>query len=238
MQLFYVEKSDQDFVSGITLSNDEKKHCIKVLRLKKGDIVYVTDGMGMLYKCILTEEFGINNTLEIIEKENKAKNRCFNIHIASALTKNINRMEFFIEKAIEIGIDTFTPLQCKRSERGVFKTERFQKIAVSAMKQSLNLFLPQIEELTSFSDFINSFAKKNDMQKFIAFQNEDSVHLKQIIEKNKDVVILIGPEGDFTKEELHNAISAGFETVTLGKNRLRTETAALYSCALINSFND
>jgi len=231
MHLFYLPdmKPDTKFSE---LSDEEAKHCLRTLRLGKGSTVYVTNGKGLLNRCLITDAKPKTCTLEVIESKVASTERNFDIHIAAALTKNMNRMEFFIEKAVEMGIDKFTPLVCKHSERVRFNSDRFAKIAVSAMKQSQNLHLPEIVEPVDFKHFVEK-QKLAEAQKFIAYQSDESAHLKEVCVPGKNVTVLIGPEGDFTDNEIQTAKQNGFIGVGLGKNRLRTETAALYACFAI-----
>jgi len=232
MNWFYVS----EITSGFTeFDAEESKHCIRVLRLKSGDSVELTDGLGSLYhgeiiddnpkKCIVK----IGNPIKTSEK------RDFHLHVAVAPTKNISRYEWFIEKATEIGIDEITPLECDHSERIRLKPDRFQKIMVAALKQSQQTWLPKYNPTSKFPALVNSSQKG---QKFIAYvdQNHD-LTLKSAYIPGKDALILIGPEGDFSRDEIHLAISAGFIPISLGKNRLRTETAALVAVHTINLIN-
>jgi len=214
---------------------EESKHCIRVLRLRKGDKVQLTNGLGLLYdgeiiddnpkKCILI----INDPSKINPKND------FNLHIAVAPTKNISRFEWFIEKATEIGVDEITPLECEHSERIRLKPDRFVKILIASIKQSRQTWLPKFNPVTGFSTIIKSPHKG---QKFIAFVDENhDLTLKSAYHPGSDALILIGPEGDFSTTEIKSALSAGFIPISLGKNRLRTETAALVAVHTINLIN-
>ncbi len=224
-----------DILKTSTLSPDESLHCARVLRMKEGDEILVTDGTGKFFEAVLTSahqkhcEVSIQNTIE------SPKTWGFNLHIAFAPTKNIDREEWFAEKATEIGIDRFSPLLCYHSERRQMKHDRMEKILVSAMKQSQKAFLPQLDGLISFSQFI-----KQDFvgRKFIAHcYAGEKKHLKEVYKAGEDALILIGPEGDFSEQEVAEAIEKGFEPITLGESRLRTETAALVACHTIHALN-
>lgn len=238
MHLFYtpfVSSDNENF----TLSEDESKHCIRVLRLVTGNQIVLIDGKGGWYNAIITDENPKRCVVKIVEVEQKKGDKNFHLHIAIAPTKNNDRMEWFIEKATETGIDEVSLIECKNSERNTVKTERLEKVAVSAIKQSLKAYLPQINELIAFTKFIDS-VKNFKGQKYIAHCNEaiGKVHLKTLYTKGEEVLILIGPEGDFTPEEVKLALSNGFKEISLGDSRLRTETAALYCCTVINVLNE
>ncbi|MDD3875701.1 MAG: RsmE family RNA methyltransferase [Bacteroidales bacterium] len=236
MHLFYQNPIPEEN-NIISLNEDESRHCLKTLRMSVNDTINLTDGEGSLFTCRIIE---VNKTiclLEITDKKQNFNARSFRIHIAAAITKNLSRMEFFIEKAVELGIYSFTPLICQHSERTNFKPDRFLKIAVSAMKQSYNTHLPQINNLQKMTSFLNDISSFKNTQKFLAFQDDKSIHLSKRCTEGKDAIVLIGPEGDFSKDEIEIAIKNDFEIVNLGMNRLRTETAALYACAIINSCN-
>jgi 16S rRNA (uracil1498-N3)-methyltransferase len=225
-----------------TLTEEESKHAIRVLRLVKGDLVELIDGAGGLYKAIINDPNPKRCTLTITETHKEFGKRPFHLHIAIAPTKSSDRMEWFLEKATEIGLDELTPLQCDHSERTVLKTERLQKIAVSAIKQSLKAYLPKLNEMTAFKTFVK---QPFEGQKFIAHcmpiaqcipgKNTIKNHLVKLYKPNQNALILIGPEGDFSAEEIKLAIHNGFQEISLGTARLRTETAALVACTLINS---
>lgn len=209
------------------LTAEESWHCTKVLRYKTGDEIGLIDGNGNFYegqlstvnekKCVANITFGPRI-------QNKHP---YHLHLAIAPTKNIDRMEWLVEKAVEIGVDEITFMRCKNSERTVIKEDRLIKIAESAVKQSLQAYIPKIHGLTNFADVINSSA---DL-KFIAHCEEPiKKHLKDFELLNRKSLALIGPEGDFTVEEIAQAKTVGFSEISLGENRLRTETAGLYVC--------
>jgi 16S rRNA (uracil1498-N3)-methyltransferase len=219
----------------ILLNDNESKHCLKVLRLGIGDLIQVTDGCGNLYSAKITGFSPGNVSAEIVSTLVPQISRRFRLHLAVAPTKNQERFEWFAEKATEIGIDEITPLICQRSERRKINSDRLKKILVSAMKQSLVTTLPLLSEPQDFTDIIR---RKDGGQKFIAnnmYGNEDKI--ETVYTKGSDLTVLIGPEGDFTDEEISLALTAGFQAVSLGRSRLRTETAGIYVASVINMLN-
>lgn len=207
----------------------DSQHCVRVLRMKAGDTIEVIDGNSYRYNCQILEAHQKRTSVKILNKQYVPLSWTNNITIAIAPTKHIDRIEWLVEKLTEIGINRITPLLCRYSERKEIKTERLEKIAISAMKQSLKATLPQIDIMTPLKNFILSC---NCSQKFIAYCDSSIPRLlfsKEYI-PNKDCCVLIGPEGDFSKEEITFAIENGFQPVSLGDNRLRTETAALVAC--------
>ncbi len=233
MQLFY----EPDFESnGYHLGFDESKHCVKVLRHKNGDQVTVMNGQGKIFQCQIIDANSKKCALEVLET-NSYNKREFSIHMAVAPTKNMDRFEWFLEKATEIGIEEITPIICDHSERKIIKPERLIKVIVSASKQSLKSYIPKLNEAVNFKEFI-SVHKSNNQSSYIAHCAEGSKKLlKNIYNINSDVTILIGPEGDFSTLEIELASQHNYEAISLGKERLRTETAALMSCATINFIN-
>ncbi|MBP6556943.1 MAG: 16S rRNA (uracil(1498)-N(3))-methyltransferase [Flavobacterium sp.] len=226
MQLFY-NPSISETVSSFVFDKEESKHIIKVLRKKEGDILFVTNGLGFLFQTEITIASDNKCTVKINSFEQQEEPK-FHLHLVVAPTKMNERYEWFLEKATEIGIQEITPIICEHSERKVIKTDRFQKILESAMKQSLNFYLPQLNEPISFKDFIK---KEKNGQKFIAHCEEtDKKSLKNELKSNEDVTILIGPEGDFSVKEIQSALEQNYIPVSLGQTRLRTETAAIVAC--------
>jgi 16S rRNA (uracil1498-N3)-methyltransferase len=209
------------------LTAEESWHCTKVLRFKAGDEIGLIDGKGNFYEgqlSIVNEKKCIANITSGPRTQNKHP---YYLHLAIAPTKNIDRMEWLVEKAVEIGVDEITFVRCKNSERTVIKEDRLIKIAESAVKQSLQAFIPKINSLTNFADILKV---KTDL-KFIAHCEEEiPKHLKSFDLKNKSSLVLIGPEGDFSIDEISQAKASGFSEISLGENRLRTETAGLYVC--------
>ena len=226
MQLFY-NPNITETATSFVFDKEESKHIIKVLRKKEGDILFVTNGFGYLFtsEIIIASDSKCTVKINSFEKQEKSK---FHLHLAVAPTKMNERYEWFLEKATEIGIQEITPIICEHSERKVIKTDRFQKILESAMKQSLHYYLPKLNEPIAYKDFIK---KGFHGQKFIAHCEEtDKKSLKNELENGKDVTILIGPEGDFSVKEIQLAVENSFIPVSLGNTRLRTETAAVVAC--------
>lgn len=218
-----------------TLSEDESTHCIKVLRKKEGDLIFITDGKGHFFDTKIIDAHPKRCMVDIINVVDYSKSWNNNVHIAFAPTKNLDRIEWFAEKATEIGIDCLTPLLCRFSERKELKLPRIEKILISAMKQSQKACLPQINPMTSLDEFIK---QPFNGQKYIAHCYEQQKELlKKRYQTDRDVLILIGPEGDFSEQEVDSAIRYGFEPISLGNSRLRTETAALFACATIQLLN-
>ena len=223
MQLFYAP----DITTPLyTLPEEESGHCVRVLRLKEGDSLHITDGRGTLYRAVVEESHPKHCTIRIVEEHPEWEKRPYRLTVAVAPTKNIDRIEWFVEKATECGIDRIVPILCDHSERKVVKQERLEKIAASAMKQSLKAYLPQIDPLTPIKE---SLAEPFEGVKLIAHCEEDMerIFLGDVVSKGDDVLVLIGPEGDFSVAEIEAARKAGFREITLGNARLRTETAAL-----------
>lgn len=218
-----------------TLDESESKHCVRVLRLEQGDEIILVDGRGGMFTAEIEDPNPKRCAVKIIRSELNSGQRNYSVHIAIAPTKNIERIEWFLEKATEIGLDRITPLICRFSERKEIKNDRLEKVMVSAMKQSLKAHLPQLDHLTRFSDFI---AQPFDGQKFIAHCDDQHRDLlKKMIAPNQHYLILIGPEGDFSSEEIEAALKAGFHPVSLGESRLRTETAGLVACHTFHLMN-
>tara|TARA_B100000902_G_scaffold95336_1_gene98147 strand:+ start:546 stop:1235 length:690 start_codon:yes stop_codon:yes gene_type:complete len=226
MQLFFSEITD----NRVNFSSDEKKHLTKVLRKKIGDEISVIDGKGYLYMARITSLEKNSSQVEIIKKEKKEKSHNYYLHIAIAPTKNINRFEWFLEKATEIGIDEITPIICQRSERKKININRCKRILVSSIKQSLKYHLPTLNEPIEFNDFVK---QKLEGDKFIAHcLNKDKIKLDKSI-KNR-CTVLIGPEGDFTENEINYALEKSFKATELGNSRLRTETAGIIATHSVN----
>lgn len=217
----------------LQLDEEESRHCIKVLRKKNGDIIKLTDGKGSFYEGVITSDsspckFEIRKTFQEPEKN-------FKIRIAISPTKNADRIEWFVEKAVEFGVDEILMMDCKNTERSHIKLDRLKKVAISAMKQSLKSWLPEIKELTPFKTIVNDYKGST---RFIAFVDQSNpVHLKDAAKPGHDSLVLIGPEGDFTPEELAQAMERTFTKVSLGTSRLRTETAGLAACHILNLIN-
>jgi len=227
MQLFYLENPKNEII----LSAEESKHATKVLRKKEGDILNFTDGKGGFYKAKITIADTRKSRLQVVSTEQKEKQHNYHLHIAIAPTKNMDRFEWFLEKATEIGIDEITPIICSRSERKVIKTERGNRILLSAMKQSLKFHLPKLNEAINLKEFLKQDFEGN---KYIAHcQQGEKIELRAK-EKVKKTTVLIGPEGDFSASEIEIALQNQFKSVSLGTSRLRTETAGLVTVLTIN----
>lgn len=227
MYLFYCP----DIETKQTLSEEESAHCVRVLRYSAGDEILITDGRGTTYTARITNPHPKHCDFEIISSEKQEPHHAFHLHIAIAPTKNIERMEWAIEKCVEIGVDEITPLLCRFSERKQLRTDRLEKIILSAAKQSLTPYLPVLHELTPYDEFISCQQSAVSSQKFIAHCYKDEKRLlRDEIERSRDVLVLIGPEGDFSEQEVADALALGFVPVSLGNSRLRTETAAVVAC--------
>jgi 16S rRNA (uracil1498-N3)-methyltransferase len=227
LQLYYTYKIESGFAF---LDEEEYIHVVKTLRKKLGDKLQLMDGKGTFYEAEICEIGKKELKLRILNRREELLSWDFDIHLAVAPTKNIDRTEWMLEKCVEIGINSFTPILCRHSERKQIRTDRLEKIVLSAAKQSQKSVLPKINDLTGFDKFVRE--SKAD-QKFIAHcHTSDLVELKNVFTQNagSSVLVLIGPEGDFSPEEVSLALSNGFTAVNLGKSRLRTETAGLVAC--------
>lgn len=232
MHLFYTpDINGNEYI----LNPEESKHCVRVLRLTAGEAVALVDGRGNWYNGIIERaeikgcQVRIN---EIVESYGK---RPFHLHLAIAPTKNIDRIEWMLEKCTEMGIDEISLLNTAHSERKIVKDERLEKVIVAAMKQSLKAYLPRLNPMTDFRQFVTNCGEK---QKFIAHCNEgEKQRLDEVYRPGNDVVILIGPEGDFSGQEVALASEHGFIPITLGNSRLRTETAGIVACHSIDFMN-
>ena len=231
MHLFY----QPNFEHLSALINDEAQHAVKVLRLREGAELRVTDGVGSWFDCLIENAHAKLCTVQILKKTTTPP-RPYQIELAIAPTKNLDRIEWLVEKATEIGVDSFSFFYSKHSERRTFKVERLHKIAVSAMKQSLQAYLPIVAEVGDFTNFVSQNTNK---AKFIAHLPEGNFpkNLIQVAPPKQSYRVLIGPEGDFTAQEVEMAVESGFKMVTLGQTRLRTETAALNACHILNLLN-
>ena len=234
MQLFFNPDISEN-TTQFTFEREESKHIVKVLRKNIGDTLYITNGKWWLFIAEISMPNINKCTAKIISQKQQPK-RDYNLHLAVAPTKINDRYEWFLEKATEIGIDSITPIICDHSERKVIKPERFERILQSAMKQSLNCYLPKLNDAISFKDFIN-LDFEGDL--FIAHCEEtDRKSLKQQLNPKTDITILIGPEGDFSVKEITEALKNNFIPVTLGETRLRTETAAIVACHSVAFINE
>lgn len=229
MHVFYTP----DIQTKPELPEEEAQHCVRVLRLSAGDEITLTDGKGNFYRAEITASTNKRCLVKVLETIPQEPLWSGHLHIAMAPTKNMDRNEWFAEKATEIGFNELTFLNCRFSERKVIKMERIEKIVVSAIKQSLKARLPKLNGMTDFDKFIT---QEFEGQKFIAhcYEGEKPL-LKNVMKPGEDALVLIGPEGDFSEEEVAKAIEKGFQPISLGKSRLRTETAALVATMVVNS---
>lgn len=218
-----------------TLNPEESKHLLRVLRMKKGDTVTLTDGKGFFYDCRIEDDNSRACRLYVLEKRKGDDTPGHMLHLAVAPTKNIARYKWFLEKATEIGVGRITPVICEHSERRQVKTDRLERILIAAMKQSLKSTLPQLNPPETFKNFVK---KPFTGEKFIAYIHSDVTdELSKIYIKGSPALILIGPEGDFSPAEVELAVQNGFKPVRLGPSRLRTETAAVVACHTVNLVN-
>ena len=237
MNLFYIENID---TNNCILPEEESKHCIKVLRFTKGSKLAIVDGKGNWYNAEIDEAHAKHCRFNIIEVIPEFNKRNFRIHLAVAPTKNIERLEWMLEKCTEMGIDEISLIKTEHSERKIVKIERLQKIIISAMKQSLKAYLPQLNHIISFNEFIDKIAESNRYShRFIAHCHEsEKQNLNKAYKKGEDILILIGPEGDFSIKEVELAKKNNFKELTLSTSRLRTETAGVVACHSINFLNE
>jgi len=234
MELYYSNGAGEKV--GI-LTSEEYHHCMKVMRHRIGDELLITDGRGKLFNARIISDDKIESSVEILRVAKEEIEPITNIHIAIAPTKNNDRFEWFLEKATEIGVTEITPIFCARSERDKIKYERLNKILISAMKQSMRLWLPRLNDAIKFENFLK-MGSVLSAEKFLCHcQSEKLPALKEIYRSEKNVLILIGPEGDFTLEEINLAERNGYASVSLINSRLRTETAGLIAAHTIQMMN-
>ena len=232
MLLFYQPGIPQ---GTLYLDSDESRHCVKVLRKKAGDTITVTDGQGYFYDAVIAKADPAQCSFEVRDKTPAPEKEYF-IHVAISPTKNAERIEWFVEKATELGVDRITLMDCKNTERSFIKTDRLNKVAISAMKQSLKANLPAISDhLLQFTEVVETCQEE---ERYIAYvDTANTLHLKDAIKPAKSYCVLIGPEGDFSPEELKAALQYDFKKVSLGPSRLRTETAGVAACHILNLGN-
>lgn len=236
MQLFYNSEINNE-TTQFSFSREESKHIVKVLRKSIGDTLNITNGKGWLFKAEITIPDLKKCFVKIIFKTQQAPKN-YKVHLAVAPTKMNDRYEWFLEKATEIGIDSITPIICDHSERKVIKIERYEKILQSAMKQSLNLYLPKLNQAISFKEFVNQDTKEEGLRFIAHCEETDKKSLKNELIPQQNITILIGPEGDFSNKEISLALDNNFIPVTLGETRLRTETAAIVACHSVAFINE
>ena len=228
-----------DIAATLTLGEEDSKHCVKVLRMGEGDTVEVVDGNGTLYTCRIAMAHPKRCAVEVLGIESRPPHWGHRIVLGIAPTKHLDRMEWMVEKCVEIGVDRIIPLRCHNSERTVLKTERLKKIMVSAMKQSLKATLPRLDDMTPVEQVL---AEPFEGTRCIAYCDEMLPREKRqtlagVYKSGSDVLVLIGPEGDFSPDEVQQATAAGFVPVTLGESRLRTETAGMMAVASIHALD-
>lgn len=233
MHVFYTPDINS---SDYTLNEEESKHCLKVLRLGIGEVVHLIDGRGGLYEAEITGADKRNVHLKVRSSQQEYQKRNHHLHIAVAPTKNIDRLEWFLEKATEIGIDEITPVICDRSERKIVKEDRLTKVITSAVKQSLQAYHPKLNPQCTLQEFLK---QSDDAVRMIAhcIDGEPRAYINELIQPHQRYLILIGPEGDFSPKEIDLALQSGYKPLTLGNTRLRTETAALAACFEVNYLN-
>lgn len=217
------------------LDETESRHVANVLRKREGEELFVFDGLGNLYNARIQAISKKSVTLHVVRLMEKEDSDGPKLHMAIAPPKNIERLEWFAEKVTEIGVAEITPILCKHSERKDLRIDRLEKILLGACKQSLKLTIPKLNPMVKLSEFVN--ARKDGERRYLAYCDEKAVHLKDAYHGGFDAVILIGPEGDFTKEEVQLAEKNEFETVSLGKSRLRLETAGIFAATVFNLAN-
>ncbi|NLA25559.1 MAG: 16S rRNA (uracil(1498)-N(3))-methyltransferase [Bacteroidales bacterium] len=234
MQIFYCQTDIN--AKRVFLDSTESHHCIKVLRLKQGDEIFVIDGKGGFAKAEIVSDNYKSCEIKILEIQQNFKHRNYYLHIGIAPTKNIDRIEWFVEKAVEFGIDEISFLLCQRSERKNINIERIEKIALAATKQSIKAYLPKINPLTKFNEFVDKNLEQN---RYIAHCGDEfKEHFANIMPVNENILVLLGPEGDFTYDEIDIAKSKGFVPISLGNSRLRTETAGIAVCSIVSLKNE
>ena len=234
MQLFYAPEIS---LPRYTLPEEESKHCVRVLRMSIGDELFLTDGRGSMYRCKVVNDNVKRCEVEVVEHLEEYGRLPYSLSMAVAPTKNIDRFEWFLEKATEVGISEVWPIECEHSERRQIKEDREEKVITAAVKQSLKAYHPTLHPLTPLKKLL---AMPFDGQKYIAHCNSElgeREYLGSIVKKGGNVLILIGPEGDFSPEEIKFALQNGFKPISLGNQRLRTETAAVVATVITSTIN-
>lgn len=234
MQLFYAPEIS---LPRYTLPEEESKHCVRVLRMTVGDELHLTDGKGNMYRCKVVSDNVKRCEVEVVETWPEYERMSYGLTMCVAPTKNIDRFEWFLEKATEIGISEVYPLECDHSERRQIKLEREEKVITAAVKQSLKAYHPVLHDLTSVRDIITM---DFEGEKYIAHCDSsfgERPYLGNLVKKGANTLILIGPEGDFSKEEINFALQNGFKAISLGRERLRTETAAVVATTVVATIN-
>lgn len=234
MQLFYApDITAPEYV----LSEEESKHCIRVLRLAVGDRLHITDGKGDMHLCEIVDASPKRCRVRIVDTQHEFERMPYRLVMAVAPTKNIERFEWFLEKATEVGVCEIIPLECARSERRTIKHEREEKVITAAVKQSLKAYHPLLHEMTAFR---KAAEMPFDGRKFIAHCDASAGerrYLPSLLAEGENALVFIGPEGDFSPEEIAFALAHGFEPITLGHQRLRTETAGVVATVMVAAIN-
>ena len=234
MQLFYAPEIT---LPQYTLSEEESKHCVRVLRMEPGDELHITDGRGTMHRCKVVDANAKRCVVEVVESQYEYQKMDYELTVAIAPTKIIDRFEWFLEKSTEVGISEIYPIECDHSERRQLKLDREQKVVTSAVKQSLKAYHPVLHPLTDVRDVITM---PFEGAKFIAHCNSElgeREYLGRLLKKGEKTLILIGPEGDFSPEEITFALQNGFKAISLGRERLRTETAAVVATVVTSTIN-
>ena len=229
---FYSNDIVDDF---IMISGDEAHHAIKVLRKKEGEIIFVVDGLGTVYETVIENATIENCKLKIMSKKKNHQKPDHYIHIAICPTKSHDRLEWFVEKSVELGIQEISFLNTQRTERDNVKINRIVKRSISSMKQSLKAYLPIINDMVDYNYFIKNCTNNH---KYIGYLNQGKTRmLSHVAKPGTNCCVMIGPEGDFTKDEIADAIDNEFDCILLSQSRLRTETAGLTACQILNLIN-
>lgn len=234
MQLFYAREIS---LPRHTLTEEESKHCVRVLRMVEGDELHLTDGRGTLHRCKVVDANAKRCTVEVVESHSEYEKLPYRLVMAVAPTKIIDRFEWFLEKATEVGVSEIYPIESFHSERRQIKHDREEKVITAAVKQSLKAYHPTLHDLTPIKQVLTM---PFEGDKFIAHCNSsfgEREYLGNLVKKERDTLILIGPEGDFSEEEINFALQNGFKPISLGKQRLRTETAAVVATVIVSTIN-
>lgn len=232
MQIFFSNNLNEEL---IRLDKEESRHCAKVLRMKTDQQIGVVDGNGTFCKAVLIDVHHENTLARVISREERFGKRPFRLHLAVAPTKNIDRFEWLLEKSTECGVDEITPIICEKSERRVIKPERLEKILLSAMKQSVRAYLPILNPAVKLRHFLSTPASATGLIAHCGHGERTNLH--ETYAPGHDLIVLIGPEGDFSDQELDMALGQGYQAISMGQHRLRTETAALTLCIQANTIN-
>lgn len=236
MQLFYTPDIEPHHAAFL-LNEEESKHAVRVLRLQVGDTLHLVDGKGGLYETEILDAHPKRTSLKILKVQTEFGMLPYRLHMVVAPTKNMDRLEWFLEKATEVGLHEFTPIICEHSERKEVKVERLEKVAISAMKQSLKAYMPRVNPAISFHKFIQQATETRTNKGLAHCVDAEKKYIATAFEPKGDYLLLIGPEGDFSEKEISQALDAGFIPISLGDARLRTETAALASTIEVSLLN-